>query len=51
LEVTLIPWGLRWRAWVAGQTWIYGKLWNNHPLVVLLAGAGALLLLRLVMGF
>ena len=44
----MIPCGLRWRAWLAGQTWIYSKLWENHPAIVILAAIGVLSLLALV---
>lgn len=43
----MIPWALRWRAWVWGKAWEYQKLWRDHPLVVVMAMAGVLLLLRL----
>lgn len=44
----MIPWGLRWNSWRWRQVWVYEKLWRNHPVVVILAGVGVLLLLRMV---
>jgi hypothetical protein len=46
----MLPWSLRWRAWVQSQRWIYLKLWRNHKIVIFLACLGLAFLLRLVVG-
>ena len=47
----MIPWRLRWEAWIWGRVWIYKKLWREHWGVVILAGIGVLFLLYLSAAF